>query len=243
MKTEYSGGPVAGGTFPAEIWHDFMTDWIRIRDERKPGPKEPAPEHGARPPPPRPRAPPTPTAPTAPPAQTAPQPAAPQQPPQQQAPAAATAGRAPASRPPPRPPAAAVTAAAPRPARRPRCGARRIAGGHGARHVPAVGVAEAPGQLGRLGDADPGALDQPRRGRARLDRDRPAGEQAPVQLQADAQRLGQLAGARAQVLGALEPAAAVHLVEARRVGSSARISTAAPTPSGSHTALSRAWMP
>src|SRR4051794_16744434 len=35
MLTEYHGGPVAGGTFPAEIWHDFMTAWIKIRDSRK----------------------------------------------------------------------------------------------------------------------------------------------------------------------------------------------------------------
>jgi penicillin-binding protein 1A len=35
MLTEYHGGPVAGGTFPAEIWHDFMTSWIKIRDSRK----------------------------------------------------------------------------------------------------------------------------------------------------------------------------------------------------------------
>jgi penicillin-binding protein 1A len=34
MKTEYHGGPVAGGTFPAEIWHDFMTSFIGIRDQR-----------------------------------------------------------------------------------------------------------------------------------------------------------------------------------------------------------------
>jgi penicillin-binding protein 1A len=34
MKTEFHGGPVAGGTFPAEIWHDLMTAWIGIRDER-----------------------------------------------------------------------------------------------------------------------------------------------------------------------------------------------------------------
>jgi penicillin-binding protein 1A len=25
MKTEYHGGSVAGGTFPAEIWHDYMS--------------------------------------------------------------------------------------------------------------------------------------------------------------------------------------------------------------------------
>jgi penicillin-binding protein 1A len=34
MRTEYRGGPVAGGTYPAEIWHDLMTSWIRIRDAR-----------------------------------------------------------------------------------------------------------------------------------------------------------------------------------------------------------------
>jgi penicillin-binding protein 1A len=35
MLTEYHGSSVAGGTFPAEIWHDFMTAWIKIRDTRK----------------------------------------------------------------------------------------------------------------------------------------------------------------------------------------------------------------
>ncbi|HEX4735309.1 MAG TPA: transglycosylase domain-containing protein [Thermoleophilaceae bacterium] len=35
MLTEYHGQPVAGGTFPAEIWHDFMTSWIKLRDTRK----------------------------------------------------------------------------------------------------------------------------------------------------------------------------------------------------------------
>jgi penicillin-binding protein 1A len=35
MLTEYHGSAVAGGTFPAEIWHDFMTSWIGIRDARK----------------------------------------------------------------------------------------------------------------------------------------------------------------------------------------------------------------
>jgi penicillin-binding protein 1A len=34
MLTEYHGDPVAGGTYPAEIWHDFMTAWIKIRDAR-----------------------------------------------------------------------------------------------------------------------------------------------------------------------------------------------------------------
>jgi penicillin-binding protein 1A len=35
METEYRGGQVAGGTFPAEIWHDFMTSWIGIREGRE----------------------------------------------------------------------------------------------------------------------------------------------------------------------------------------------------------------
>ncbi|HEU0024086.1 MAG TPA: transglycosylase domain-containing protein, partial [Thermoleophilaceae bacterium] len=34
METEYHGQPVAGGTFPAEIWHDLMLAWIAIRDQR-----------------------------------------------------------------------------------------------------------------------------------------------------------------------------------------------------------------
>ena len=36
MKTEYHGGPVAGGSFPAEIWHDFMTSAIALEHERHP---------------------------------------------------------------------------------------------------------------------------------------------------------------------------------------------------------------
>jgi penicillin-binding protein 1A len=34
METEYHGQPVAGGTYPAEIWRDFMRAWIGIRDQR-----------------------------------------------------------------------------------------------------------------------------------------------------------------------------------------------------------------
>jgi penicillin-binding protein 1A len=40
MKTEFLGGPVSGGTFPAEIFHDFMTSWLTLRadrEARKPG--------------------------------------------------------------------------------------------------------------------------------------------------------------------------------------------------------------
>ncbi len=35
METEYAGGPVAGGTYPAEIWGDLMRQWIAIREERQ----------------------------------------------------------------------------------------------------------------------------------------------------------------------------------------------------------------
>jgi penicillin-binding protein 1A len=35
MESEYRGGPVAGGTFPAEIWRDLMTAWIEIRERRE----------------------------------------------------------------------------------------------------------------------------------------------------------------------------------------------------------------
>ena len=35
MEYEHAGGPVAGGTFPAEIFHDFMTSWVEMRDARR----------------------------------------------------------------------------------------------------------------------------------------------------------------------------------------------------------------
>src|SRR5919109_362955 len=36
MKYEFAGGPVAGGTYPAEIFSDFMSSWVEIRDTRHP---------------------------------------------------------------------------------------------------------------------------------------------------------------------------------------------------------------
>jgi penicillin-binding protein 1A len=36
MKTEFHGGPVMGGTYPAEIWHDFMTGAIALDQQRHP---------------------------------------------------------------------------------------------------------------------------------------------------------------------------------------------------------------
>ena len=35
MEYEHAGGPVAGGTYPAEIFHDFMTSWLEMRQERR----------------------------------------------------------------------------------------------------------------------------------------------------------------------------------------------------------------
>jgi penicillin-binding protein 1A len=35
MEYEHGGSPVAGGTFPAEIFHDFMTSWIELRQARR----------------------------------------------------------------------------------------------------------------------------------------------------------------------------------------------------------------
>jgi penicillin-binding protein 1A len=34
MSTDFNGGPVLGGTFPALIWHDFMTSALQIDKER-----------------------------------------------------------------------------------------------------------------------------------------------------------------------------------------------------------------
>src|SRR3954449_2417857 len=42
MRTEYHGGSVQGGTFPADIWHDFMNSAISIYNERHPD-EEPVP--------------------------------------------------------------------------------------------------------------------------------------------------------------------------------------------------------
>jgi penicillin-binding protein 1A len=35
MEYEHAGGPVAGGTFPAEIFHDFLASWIEMRELRR----------------------------------------------------------------------------------------------------------------------------------------------------------------------------------------------------------------
>jgi penicillin-binding protein 1A len=35
MEYEHAGSPVAGGTYPAEIFHDFMTSWLEMREQRR----------------------------------------------------------------------------------------------------------------------------------------------------------------------------------------------------------------
>ena len=35
MEFEHAGSPVAGGTYPAEIFHDFMMSWLEMRDQRR----------------------------------------------------------------------------------------------------------------------------------------------------------------------------------------------------------------
>jgi penicillin-binding protein 1A len=46
METEHGGAPVAGGTFPAEIFHDFMTSWLTLRAEREANRKQPDDDEG-----------------------------------------------------------------------------------------------------------------------------------------------------------------------------------------------------
>ena len=40
MEYEYLGGPVAGGTYPAVIFSDFMANWLELLEARGLGPKE-----------------------------------------------------------------------------------------------------------------------------------------------------------------------------------------------------------
>ena len=35
MEYEHAGGPVAGGTYPAEIFGDFMSSWLELREARR----------------------------------------------------------------------------------------------------------------------------------------------------------------------------------------------------------------
>jgi penicillin-binding protein 1A len=46
MKTQYRGGPVEGGTYPTEIWHDFMVQALSILAERNPKKDQSVPDTG-----------------------------------------------------------------------------------------------------------------------------------------------------------------------------------------------------
>jgi hypothetical protein len=75
------------------------------------------------------------------------------------------------------------------------------------------------------------------------DRDGPFTQIAAVVRELDAERLCQLARGRAELLEHARVRGAHASARFPRSGSSARISTAAPTPSGSATAFSIAWTP
>jgi hypothetical protein len=77
--------------------------------------------------------------------------------------------------------------------------------------VPIAARAEAPLQLGRLGDADAPAddeLERLRAGRRWLDADRAVQQRGGVEVEADPEGLAELARARAQLLEAIDAARA-----------------------------------
>jgi penicillin-binding protein 1A len=47
MKTQYRGGPVEGGTYPAGIWHDFMVSALNILHQRNPKTSQVTPQTGS----------------------------------------------------------------------------------------------------------------------------------------------------------------------------------------------------
>ncbi len=116
------------------------------------------------------------------------------------------------------------------------------------RHVPAVRIAEAPGQLGGLGDADPrasrpgGASAAPPptvRGSIEIG---PSVRRLPFRSRPMPRAWVSLPGPEHRSSGRWRPRRA-RISSSPSRGSSARMSTAAPVPSSSHTALNRAWMP
>ena len=234
METEFNGEPVAGGTFPAGIFKTFVESALRIyppeEDEeetetrRRRPPRRAERHRGAhggaghpRPSPPRRR----PSGGSSRPGARADRRAAPRR-----GGAAARGGggdQAARRRAPARPPY---------PPRWP-----------GPGHVPVPRHAEPPRQLDRLGDPDPLPGDDvdglpPRR--RRLDDHRPGRQVRPVVLERDARAPGSASPVPSR--GRRRPRRA-SMCSSPSSGSSARISTAAPTPSGSQTALSSAWMP
>ncbi len=236
MEYEHAGGPVAGGTFPAEIFADFMASWLDIdavREAARGGDDE---DDGS-----------LPTAPATPfevapsdeagPTETAPSDVAPEDgqgdaPPAEDAPAEEPPEPEPV--PTPVPPRSRPDPAAQRRrrvrGRGPRGGRRlaaplvvaapapaRMRRRPGPGHVRAVRVAKAPRQIRSL--RDPDALpDHDARlagpGLALEQLDRPVDQRAGVEGQPDPERLCELARARAEVLEARRPAALAHLLDA-----------------------------
>ena len=225
MEYEFGGSPVAGGTYPAEIFASFMSSWVGIREQRQAASGEddededdaggtalpavpvapsavPPAEQQAAPAEPAPVAPET-EAPAAPQEQAPPQPPVPAPAPEPTPAPAPTAppstggqggGVAPSSRRP----------ALGRPPHRPRPGPR---------HVRAVRVAETPGQVRRLGDPDALAGDDAGLARPLEHLDRAVDQRGAVQVEPHPECLGELPGAGAEVLGALEAAPGAHQVE------------------------------
>ena len=286
MTTEFDGGPVLGGTFPALIWHDFMISALQIekergrtrgatqglhrpersrsrssstaeaetgrlhhRDDAEPGgPDRPGSRQGRRK--------------SATPgggseaATGAPKPAKPEH----------TASPAPAAPASPEAPSRTVLAGSVR-AGVTDTGASAVAdgrrqprgldqGGSDPARYSGLGreTWRLPPTAKRQGSSTAFVIPirvpattwaQPRR-LAREDADGPVVEIAAVLGQLDAERLGQLAGPRAEILVAHRSPAGARRARIGSIpssGSSARIRTAAPTPSASQTALSSAWMP
>ncbi len=195
MDTSFQGEPVAGGTFPAAIFNSFLTDVLPEKDA------DPDRADGRRPS--RRRTPPVPeTAPVTP---------------------STDAARRPPPRPPPRsrrPPRRRRRPPRPRPRRRPSTGtdgrhrhrrrprprpasAQLSPGGQGRDTLRDPDRAEAPRQLGRLGDADARAGDDARRSRQPGGggpiRTGPRPRSVAFSVELDPERLGQLARARAEV--------------------------------------------
>ena len=115
------------------------------------------------------------------------------------------------------------------------------------RDAAAARRAEAPRQLGGLvmPMRVPTAIARPApAARARLDADRAVGsEVVALRSRPMPSACVSLPGPEQRSSTRATPAARAHDARCPSSGSSARISTAAPTPSGSQTALSSAWMP
>ena len=238
METEYGGGPVDGGTIPALIFNEVVGAYEQLKARRSPTgaerrrPRRPAPTTSAR------RAAPSAPAPTPPAAAPASPPATPPaprpspQPPAQSTPPASagggSAGGAPGDR------RGLRLAGTPRSAQR-------------AREVLAVGGAEAPRQLRGAGDADPRAGRDPTSAQSvlaapELERRLARAGRGSSRARCPAPRSA-CPGPEHSSRSPSRARAGARISSIPQRGSSARISTAAASPSGSQTKLRQAWMP